>query len=141
MAGPIGTVPLALLTNDAQSQLPELIRRMDERVREELGNSPNAETIRTACYLLLGLRYDRGTIDRLFAGVTQLMESSTFNGLLEEGGVRAKRQWLLRSARKRFGQPPADAEAVINSISDPAQLDRMFDAVDQVRGWDELLHT
>lgn len=141
MAGPIGILLLALLRNDARPQLSDLIRRMDERVRQELGDGPAAETIRTACYLLLGLRYDRGDIDRLFAGVTQMIESSTYRGLLEDGEVRGKRQWLLRAGKKRFGPPSADAEAAVESITDPDRLDRMFDAIDQVKSWGELLQT
>jgi len=139
MAGPIGTLPLALLTNDAQAQLSDLIRRMDERVRRELGDGPDAETIRTACYLLLGLRYDKDAIDRLFAGVTQMMESSTYRGLLEDGEVRALRRTLLRLGRKKLGPPTAEAETALKAITDRARLDRMLDSLDNVADWQTLL--
>jgi hypothetical protein len=135
MAGPIGTLPLALLTNDAQAQLPELIRQMDDRVRRELGEGPDAETIRTACYLLLGLRYDKGAINRLFARVTQMIESSTWRGLIEDGEVRALHRTLLKLGRKKLGPPPAEAEAALKAITDQDRLDRMVDTLDDAADW------
>jgi hypothetical protein len=60
--GTIGILPLALLTNDAQPQLTRLIATADQRIETELGTSPEAELVRTACLFLLGLRYDKETL-------------------------------------------------------------------------------
>jgi hypothetical protein len=140
-AGPIGLVPLALLTNDAQPRLPELVRQMDERAARELGDSSDAHLLRTACALLLGMRYHRSVLRQLFAGVTQMRESEGYLMILEEGEMNARRTLILRAGRKRFGQPTAETEAALQTITDLDRLDRMFDALDDVKSWDELLQT
>jgi predicted transposase YdaD len=140
-SGPVGILPLALLTNDAQANLDALIPEADERVSRELGKTPEGELVRTACLFLLGLRYDKEMLRQLFAGVSHMRESSAYEMILDEGAIRGKRDFLIRRARKRFGPPPADIEAAILAITDPDRLDRMFDAVDDVRSWNELLQT
>jgi hypothetical protein len=145
MAGPIGMLPLALLTNDAQPHLSDLVRQMDQRVRRELGDTADAETIRTACYLLLGMRYDKDTINRLFAGVTQMAESSTFQGLIDEGRqqgeVWARHAVLLKLGRKQLGPASAEAEAALRRITDIGRLDQMIDTLDQAADWEAWLQS
>jgi len=139
MAGPIGLLPLALLTNDAQPNLPDYIRQMDERVSRELGTSDDASLLRTACLLLLGLRYDIPVVRQLFAGVTTMRESAGYQMILEEGEVHARHTLLLRLGRKRLGQPSANVENTIKSITDLDRLDYLFDSLDQAKSWDELI--
>jgi hypothetical protein len=138
-AGPVGLIPRALLTNDAQPRLPELIRDMDERVARELGDTPDAHLLRTACALLLGMRYHRSVLRQLFAGVTQMRESEGYLMILEDGEIKARHTLIVRLGRKRLGQPTPETEAAIKSIMDLERLDRMFDVLDQVKTWDELL--
>jgi len=143
MAGPIGLVPLALLTNDAEPKLPELVRQMDERVSRELGDTEDAHLMKTACMLLLGMRYDVPIVRRLFAGVTNMRESAGYQIILDEGQLAALQRTVLRLGRKRFGPPTADVESQIKAIDidDLDRLDRMVDALDQVKSWDELLQS
>ncbi len=149
LAGPIGVLPLALLTDEARPKLPELVRAMDERVTQELGATPQAELLRTACYLLLGLRYDGDWINRLFSGVTGMRESTTYQGILREGEARGEAKGLiggrqdsiLRIGHRRFGAPTQLLESTIRSITDQDRLNRMIDELVTVGSWDDLLRT
>lgn len=140
--GPVGILPLALLTDDARPILTDLVRRVVERVDQELGLSPAADTVRTACYLLLGMRYDDETIDQFFAGVTPMLEqSSTYQKILRDGRRQGKQEYLLRLGRRRFGPPSAEAESTIKSITDLDRLDRMIDTLDQAADWQAWLQS
>src|SRR5207248_467514 len=54
LAGPLGTLPLAALTDEAAAALSTAFTRIDERFVHEAGTA--ASTLRTALYVLLGLR-------------------------------------------------------------------------------------
>jgi hypothetical protein len=141
LAGPIGVLPLALLTDDARPRLPELVREMDERVSRELGTSDEAHLIRTACALLLGLRYDKQMVAQLFGGVTMLRESAGYQWILDEGRILGKQDDLLRFGSKRFGSPTPEIEGALRAIRDLDRLDRLIDTFDQAKTWDEWLQS
>jgi predicted transposase YdaD len=139
MTGPIGLLLLALLTNDAKPRLPELVRHMDERVTRELGDTEDAHLMKTACMLLLGMRYDIPLVRQLFAGVTNMRESAGYQIILEEGEVHARHTLLLRLGRKRFGAPSSQVESRIKAINELDPLDRLFDNLDDAKSWEQLL--
>lgn len=144
-SGPVGILPLALLTNDARPNLADLVPRAVERVDRELGKSRDAEVVRTACLFLLGLRYDKERLRQLFAGVPGMRESSAYEMILDEGREEGRRQGtreaLLRLGRKRFGAPPPAAEGALNAITDLDRLNHLFDTLDQAGTWDEWVQS
>jgi len=48
---------------------------------------------------------------------------------MTEGEVRGKAGMLLRQLRTRFGPVPADLEAAVRAVTDPAALDQWGDLV------------
>jgi len=139
--GPVGILPLALLTNDAEPNLTDLIPRAVERVDRELGNTAEGDMVRLACLYLLGMRYDKDVLRRLFEGIMQKHQSSAYDMLLDLGQERAFHKMLLKLGRKKFGPPPADVEAAINALTDLDQMDRMIDTLDRAADWQAWLQT
>jgi predicted transposase YdaD len=85
LEGPLGLLPLGLLTDDAQPHLGDLLRRVDARLEAaNLSLNLHAEML-TACHILLGLRYDDNTVRELFRGLRTMRESSTYQAILAEG--------------------------------------------------------
>jgi hypothetical protein len=88
LAGPLATLPLAPLTRVSPVELAGILRRIEERVRQEAAPAA-AERLRAGTYLLLGLRYPEDMIDDLLRGVGSMAEalkySSTYQKILAEG--------------------------------------------------------
>jgi hypothetical protein len=126
LAADLGAAPLALLTDDAEPRLPELVTRFADRVVREAGTTDDQNLLLSAGYILLGLRYDRALVRPLFHGVQKMRESSTYQGILEEGraeGTLAARQEdLLALLEERFGSVPADVVARVRATTDPDRL-------------------
>lgn len=141
MAGPIGTLPLALLTDDAQPVLPGLVHRVDERLRAEQSSPKCTSEVLTACDVLLGLRYNATDIARLFQGVRGMEESTTYQAIMQKGAVRALRNAIVKMAERRFGPPSAAQQVELASIDDPERLSRIHDQILDASDWDELLAT
>ena len=87
MTGPLGAIPLALLTNQALGRLPELVDRIDERLQAELVGEAARRRLLTSCYILAGMRYDSGNVHTAFARTMGMKESSTYQAILQEGRV------------------------------------------------------
>lgn len=129
MSGGLGTTPLALLTDDAEPQLPRLVARLAERVRREAATPTAANLLLSCGYIMVGLRYDDAIADALFHGVQQMEESSTYQAILRRGRAeeRAERQNdLIAQLRERFGAVPPEVEARIRATTDPDKLRNAF---------------
>jgi predicted transposase YdaD len=150
LSGGLGTLPLAPLADVALEQLPAVVSKMEERLRQEASPSEAAD-LWASTYLLMGLRYPRSFIQQLLRGVRNMKESTTYQAILQEGielgiakgketGVaeEAKRV-LLRLGTKRFGPPGPKATAAIESLSDVKRLEQLTDRLLDVASWDELL--
>ena len=61
LTGPIGLVPLAMLTDEAQSQLPSVVKEIDNRFRSEL-NAGDAADFWSMTATLTGLRVDQALL-------------------------------------------------------------------------------
>lgn len=154
LAGGLGTLPLAPLSAVAETALPGVIERMDERVEREATIDQSA-TLWTSTYILMGLRYPREFASQLLKGVRAMKESVTYQAILEEGEAKGQakgeakgeikgrlqeaRKLLLRVGQKRFGLPAEATCAAIEAIADLERLERLHESLQQVAGWDELL--
>ena len=136
----MGILPLAPLSAVAEAELPQVIRRMDERIRAE-ATPDEAGTLWTAADVLMGLRYPRQFVTQLLQGVHGMKESVTYQAIVEEGMSRARQDDLLRIGRRRLGAPSAETEAILRGVADPERLARLLDALHDVSSWDELLAT
>jgi hypothetical protein len=139
--GPVVILPLALLTNDAQPNLAELLPRAVERVELELGATAEADLVRTACIFLLGMRYDKDVLRQMFEGIMKEHQSSAYDMLMDLGEIRAFHKTLLKMGRKKFGPPTAENEAALMRIDDLDRLDRMVDSLDQAADWRSWLQS
>ncbi len=94
----INLVPLAPLTNLREDQLPQVVRRMDERIRSE--PRPSALKLWTVSYLLMGLRYPQDVVGHLLEGVVEMHESTTYQAILQEGLKEGLNQGLIKGLQE-----------------------------------------
>jgi hypothetical protein len=141
LAGGLGTLPLALLTDDAQPTLRGVVERMQRRFRDEAVPERIAGGVMTAAYVLLGLRQDQETLDRVFEGVTMLESSTGYQAIYTRGRLQERRANLRRIASQRFGAPGPETEAVLASITDGDRLERMIDRLLNATDWNDLMNT
>jgi hypothetical protein len=139
--GPLGTVPLALLTDEAQSQLPTLIRDIDQRARKETKSARKNAEILTACDLLLGLRYNREQVAQFFQGVRGMRESSTYQAILDEGKVDNAQEMIRDLGTDRFGKPRRNDLKLLRAITDIERLKRIHRRILSAADWADLLST
>jgi len=150
LKGGLGPLPLAPLSAVTEVELPGVIARMQQRVAAE-ATPALARELWTAAYVLMGLRYQRGVIDQLLRGVIDMVESVTYQGIIEEGMAKGLAQGMtqgeLQEARKnlllvgtkRLGAAPKAASAAVEAIGDLVKLEQLLlDALD-VKSWEELL--
>jgi predicted transposase YdaD len=147
--GPLGTLPLAALTDDAVPALPSVVGQIDDRLRHEADPQAGTGTLRTALYVLLGLRYDQGVIERLFQGVQEMEESVTYQAIIEKGRLLGEAKGRIQEARRivrlqgqrRFGTPDSAVEAALNAITDLERLERLAEKLPTATDWTDLLAT
>jgi predicted transposase YdaD len=142
LATGLGTTPLALLTDDAATRLPEVMNRFAERAIREAPNVDAGNLLLSCAFILLGLRYDEAVARALFQGVQRMRESTTYQGILREGRVEGcvegERNALLLVLRTRFGSVPANVEARIRATADVTQLEAALVRAVQVAKPEEL---
>lgn len=66
-------------------------------------------------------------------------ETSAWDEAVDEGRVRNSHRTLLRLGRQLLGEPTPKNEAALTAIDDPEQLERMLDAILNVKSWKSLL--
>jgi predicted transposase YdaD len=146
LTGGLGTLPLAALTDEAEANLPGVVRRIDERLRQE-APPVLADKMRVAIYVLLGLRYEEALIEQLFKEITTMEESTTYRGILARGETRGfdrgrlqgERQVLLRQGRSKFGEPDDATLAALEAITNPERLEALGERLLHVDSWQDLL--
>ncbi len=130
LAGGLGALPLALLTNDARGRIGELVDRLDRRLREPGVDEIKRRTIMTSSYILLGLRYDEEVFHNAFQRVSGMKESSSYQYILREGRQEGQQEGQLQTLREtlldilsdRFGQVPIELVAEVAIATDPLLL-------------------
>ena len=140
--GGVGTLPLAVLGRppeglSREAALPAVIGRMTERLREE--RPEDSPKLLLAAYVLTGLRLARPTADRLFQGVRAVEDSTTYQGIIDDGRklgrLEEAKKLLLLQARNRFGRSDPDNEAALESITDLSLLERLGEKLVRARSW------
>ncbi len=134
LAGGLGTAPLGLLTDDAKGRLPELVKRLTDRIKDEVESTGKRESLLTGSYLLTGLRYDKDETFPLFQGIDYMKESSTYQAILSEGRaegvatgriegrIETLRAMLLGILERKFGSVPAALESRVRTCTDLEKL-------------------
>jgi predicted transposase YdaD len=154
LAGGIGTLPLAPLSDVPAAELPSVIHRLDERFRREVPPA-DAAVFWAATYILMGLRYDDAFIQGLLMGVGNMTESTTYQAILRAGRaeglaegraegrfmgqVEEGRRVLITLGGKRFGPPSPQVAEAIAAEGDLERINGMVDRLLEASNWEELL--
>ena len=142
LAGGLGLVPLAPLGDVRPEDFPAVIARMKQRLSQEATPSQEAQLWWWA-YHLMGLRYDEALIETLLQGISAMEESVTYQAVIRKGEARGKteeaRKMVLLMGRSRFGEPPPEAVAALEALTDVSQLEELGVRLLQATSWQELL--
>ncbi|WP_309694167.1 DUF4351 domain-containing protein [Armatimonas sp.] len=144
LEGGIGLLPLATVAKVSRTELPMVVDAVNERLDRERKPS-EAELLRTATYVLMGLKHPKYLVEKLMSrNVLEL--SSTYQGLIQEGLDKGLEQGLGQGARnsllrlgcKRFGEPTSEVRQVLEQLSHE-QLEALVERALDVETWSELL--
>ena len=134
--------PFAPLAAVRRPELPAVIDAMRGRL-DPLPDRELAAKLWTACYVLMGMRYDEALADKLLEGVIRMEESVTYQAILrrgeQRGGAAVAQRLVLHAGRQKLGPPPPAVEAVIGAITDTDRLDALNTRILSVSTWGELL--
>ena len=136
-----------------KNELPDVLRQVEYRLNSEAKPS-EADRLRTASFVLMGLKYDPKFVEKLM-GKNVLELSSTYQAMmregiekgielgkkqgLEQGREQGLRTPLLRIGRRRLGEPSTAITDALASISEVERLEALLDRVLEIESWDELL--
>ena len=145
LAGGLGTLPLAPVSDLAATTPEEVIRRMKGRIDREPPPIPG--NLWSATGLLMGLRYQLDFIVPLLRGVRDMKESSFYQYILAEGKVEGKaegkaeeaKKLLRRIGQRRFGEPDPRAAEAIESLDDLESVESLVERSYLASSWAELL--
>jgi predicted transposase YdaD len=121
-----------------------IVREIDQRLEREARPS-DSELLRTATFVLLGLKYDKIFVEKIMSqNVLEL--SSTYQALLQEGRQEGKkegnleeaREMLLRFGRRRLGEADEATKAFLESITSVETLESFADRLWDIETWAEL---
>ncbi len=158
LSGGLSTLPLAPLANVAKADLPDVIRLMDARIRQE-ATPLQARELWTSAFVLMGLEYTPALSEQLLKGVLGMEESSTYQyilargealgiarGVVEgkaqgvvEGKAQEARAMLVLIGAQRLGTPQPQMQSKIENITSSDRLEQLAGRLLQVETWEELL--
>jgi predicted transposase YdaD len=137
LAGGLGTLPLAPISDVSEARVPDVIRRMKKRLDRE--QRQRAADLWTATFVLLGLRYPDAFVELLFQEVLGMEESTTYQAIVQKTRLADLRHILLRQGGKLFGPADEATAAALNAIGDVEWLEELCDRILEVGSWQELL--
>lgn len=145
-----GTAPLALLTNEAATNLPSAFAQFRERLKAGAVPSNVERSLVGSTFVLCGLRYTPDQVEALYRELSMTLEdSSTYQLLVKRGEkigearaeVRVSQSHALTLGTQRFGEPPAGTEEVLRAITDRERLERIVGRILTATDWADLLAT
>ena len=134
LAGPLGLLPLAPLTDEAEADLPNVVGQVVKRLRTETTRE-QAGKMETTTLILLGLRYENAIIQQLFREVPEMEESTTYQYIMRRGVTET----ILRQGRRKFGEPSAEQAQSLKDIANNERLQQLADRILDATSWQELL--
>ena len=138
LAGPVGLLPLAPLTDEAEADLPGVVDHVVRRLRAETDRAEAAK-MEVATFVLMGMRYEEDVLEQLYKGVPEMEESSGYQLIMKRGERQSLIRMLLRQGRKKFGEPDATTLAAVERLTDVDRLESLTDRILDVATWQELL--
>jgi hypothetical protein len=148
LEGPLGTLPLAPISNIEARRLPDVLRRLSQRLEGEAAPERSAYLL-SATRILLGMRYTPLAIDELFEEVFKMSwqihgieETPLGRDLIGKGlalGLASERRLILSQGRAKFGPPGREVLEEFESIKDLDRLEALGLRLLSVSSWEELL--
>jgi predicted transposase YdaD len=147
LAGGLGTLPLAPISAVPKDEVPGVVQRISDRMREARDRA-QAERLWTATYVLMGLRFEQAFTDKLLGEVLGMEESVTYQAIvakgrqqgIEIGRVQEARANLLRLGREQFQlAAPPRIRRQLSKIEDRARLEELLTRVLRASSWEELM--
>jgi predicted transposase YdaD len=138
LAGGLGTLALAPISNVRESEVRRTIRRMKKRL-SDLKPPRRAADVWAATYVLLGLRYAEEFARSLFEEVLGMEQSTTYQAIVRRGRAEEARRMLLLQGEAKFGPPDEATRAALEQISDLAQLEALGVRLMNAGSWPKLL--
>ena len=156
-AGP-GIAPLALLTNEAASNLPAAFGQFRERLMADRVPDIVGRTLIGSTFVLCGLRYTHAQIKALYEDLSMTLEDSTtyqwiLNKGINQGVVRGQAEGeargrtaeaqslVLALGAQRFGAATPEVEAAVRAVADRERLERVAARLLTAADWHDLLAT
>jgi len=152
--GGLGTLPLALLTDESAPQIPAVMREIDQRLKQPDVSQDSSNLIWQMSYWLMGLRFDSTQINDWFKGVPGMEESSTYQFVLNkgkgeglnerrnegrnEGIVLARQDVVVEMLQRRFGTVPPGVEQRIRQQTDINRLRDALFHIDQLNSIEDF---
>jgi predicted transposase YdaD len=144
LSGGLGLLPLAPLTDEAAADPGPVIKRIETRLRAEAPPGLG-DKMRTATFLLMGLRYDAVLVEQLFEETKTMEDSTTYQLIisrgLERGRLQEARRILVLLGEPKFGAIDAATQQALEKIDSPERLEQSIQQVQRVSSWQELLAT
>jgi predicted transposase YdaD len=138
LAGGVGMLALAPISNIPEGDVRRVIRRVQERLTGPRAPRRAAD-VWAATYVLLGLRYSDDFAHALFQEVLGMEQSATYQAIRRRERAEEARRFLLLQGETKFGSPDAPTRAVIDGIGDLAQLEDLGVRLVNAASWQELL--
>jgi len=148
LTGGLALLPLAAVAQVSKRAVAGIVREIDQRLEREARPS-DSELLRTATFVLLGLKYDKIFVEKIMSrNVLEL--SSTYQALLQEGrqeglqegkkegNLEEAREMLLRFGRRRLGEADEATKAFLESITSVETLESFADRLWDIETWAEL---
>jgi predicted transposase YdaD len=152
-AGP-GLTPLALLTNEAATDLPNAFGQFLDQLKADKLTDNVIRSLLGSTFVLCGLRYTETQIKNLYRNLSMTLEDSTtyqliFNKGIKQGEIlgevrgeaRGEQTAILLAGSQRFGAATPAIEATVRAITDRARLERILVRVFTATDWNDLLAT
>ncbi|HEY7327156.1 MAG TPA: hypothetical protein VH592_05940 [Gemmataceae bacterium] len=140
LAGGVGILPLAPISDVSEARVPDVIRRMKERLsRERRGQL--AKDLWATTYVLLGLRYSDAFADLLFREVLGMEESTTYQAIVRKTRLAEARQILMDLGQEQFGPGDEATVRALNAIEDVGRVEELIKRILKVGSWQELLQS
>jgi hypothetical protein len=147
LTGPLGTVPLALVSDVPEDRLSDVLRRVGERINAEV-DRPEAERLLVATEILTGMRLTRSEVQKLFQEAFRMSlphwaeASSVVQDWIAQGrarGVASARHLLLKFGTAVIGPPAPEIVEAVNRIDDLDRIEALSDRLPSAGSWEALL--
>jgi hypothetical protein len=119
----LGALPPGVSTVDGVSDVvAQLWRRVERNYAPDV-----ADYLFTSTFVLSGLRLDREIAVKLFRRYHAVEDSTTYQYIIEQDGIKEVRKLLLRKGTNKLGAPSDKVKAAIQGLEDLPRLERMLD--------------